>query len=177
MKKKRFKIAVSGATETSGASLETLAQAKKLGEAVAKRGHFLVTGAHHGFPMFSAIGAKESGGDVIYFSPAANRDEHRDVYRLDHDTADLVVYTGFGHAGSNVLLARSADAVIIGMGKLDALHEFDVALRAGKPVGVLQGDWETDHALKKLSSASHQPVVFENDPDKLVDKLLELIVK
>jgi uncharacterized protein (TIGR00725 family) len=177
MKKPRYKIAVAGAIETSGASLGALEQAKNIGKAIAKRGHFVVTGSHHGFPMFSAIGAKESGGDVIYFSPASDKSEHKEVYRMDTDHADVIVYTGFGHSGSNIFLARSADAVIVGFGKLDALHEFDLALRAGKPVGVLRGEWETDEALKKLSHASHQPVIFEDDPDKLVDKLIEMIVK
>lgn len=177
VKKPRYKIAVSGAIETSGASLDALERAKGIGRAVAKHGHFLVTGSHHGFPMFSAIGAKESGGDVIYFSPASDKTEHKEVYRMDTDHADVIVYTGFGHSGSNIFLARSADAVIVGFGKLDALHEFDLALRAGKPVGVLRGDWETDAALKKLSNTSHKPVIFEDDPEKLVEKLLELIIK
>ncbi len=177
MKKPRYKIAVAGAIETSGASLEALERAKKLGRAIADRGHFLMTGAHHGFPLFSAIGAKESGGDVIYFSPAGNASEHAEAYRLDSDHADVIIYTGFGHAGSNIFLARSADAVIIGLGKPDALHEFDLALRAGKPVGVLRGDWEIDEALQKLSTASNKPVVFEDDPDKLVDKLIEMVIK
>lgn len=177
VKKPRYKIAVAGAIETSGASLDALEKAKNIGKAIAKRGHFVVTGSHHGFPMFSAIGAQEHGGDVIYFSPAASHQEHTDVYRLDGHNADVIVYTGFGHSGSNIFLARSADAVIVGFGKLDALHEFDLALRAGKPVGVLRGDWETDEALKKLSNASHKPVIFEDDPDKLVEKLLELVVK
>ncbi len=177
VKKSRYKIAVAGAIENSGASLAALEKAKKLGRAVASRGHFLVTGSHHGFPLFSAIGAKESGGDVIYFSPASNLDEHVDAYRLDSDNADIIVYTGFGHSGANIFLARSADAVIVGFGKLDALHEFDLALQAGKPVGVLRGDWETDAVIEKLSEVSHKPVVFEDDPDRLIEKLLEMVVK
>ena len=177
MKKPRYKIAVSGAIETSGAGLDTLAKAKELGRAVAKKGHFLVTGSHHGFPLFSAIGAKEEGGDVIYFSPASDEAEHRDIYRMDTDHADVIVYTGFGHSGSNIFLARSADAVIVGFGKPDALHEFDLALRAGKPVGVLKGDFDTEDALEKIGYSSHKPVVFEDDPEVLIEKLIEMINK
>ncbi len=180
MKKSRHKIAIAGAIDASGASLETLEKAKKLGKAIASKGHFLVTGSHHGFPMFSAMGAKEAGGNVIYFSPAASKEEHQEVYRLDHDNADLVVYTGFGQGGAGIFLARSADAVIIGCGKLDSLHEFNLALKSGKPVGVLRGDWEEDEVIKKVLGGyprSHQPVVFEDDPDKLVDKLVEMIVR
>jgi uncharacterized protein (TIGR00725 family) len=180
MKKPRYKIAVAGAIESGGASLDALEKAKHVGRAIASRGHFLVTGSHHGFPMFSAMGAKKAGGNVIYFSPAASKEEHVDVYRLDHDNADLVVYTGFGHGGAGIFLARSADAVIIGCGKLDALHEFNLALKSGKPVGVLKGDWEEDEVMKKVlgeNPRSHQPVIFEEDPDKLIDRLLEMVIK
>lgn len=177
MKKPRYKIAVAGSVERPENFDAICKKAKVLGKAIAKKGHFLVTGSHHGFPFFSALGAKEEGGDVIYFSPAGDLKEHSEIYRLDSDNADMIVYTGFGHAGSNIMLARSADAVIIGFGNPDALHEFDLALRAGKPVGVLRGDFEIDEALEKLGSASHKPVVFEDDPDKLVDKLIEMVLK
>ncbi len=180
MKKPRYKIAVAGAIESSGTSSDVLKKAKRVGKAIASRGHFLVTGAHYGFPLFSAMGARDAGGQVIYFSPAASKEEHVNVYRLDHDNADVILYTGFGHGGTGIFISRSADAVIVGCGKLDMLHEFNLALKSGKPVGVLRGDWEADEVLKKVLGEhprSHQPVVFEDDPDKLVDKLLEMVVK
>ncbi len=176
--KPKYKICVAGAVETSGCSLDTLELAKRIGKAVAKSGHFLVTGAHHGFPMFSAMGARDKGGEVVYFSPAARHAEHVDAYRLDTDHSDMIIYTGFGYVGSDILMTRTSDAVIIGCGKLDTLHEFTLAFKEGKPVGILKGDWEVDDVIKRLvgeNPGSHVPVIFEDDPEQLVRKLLELI--
>ncbi len=178
MKSRKFKIAVAGAIETHDCGLDVLDIAKRIGKSVAKAGHFLVTGSHHGFPQFATIGAKDRGGEVIYFSPAANLVEHKDAYRLDSDNADIIVYTGFGFVGSQIFMTRSSDAVVIGCGKLDAIHEFTLALQEGKPVGVLKGAWETDEVIKRLvgeNPGSHSAVIFEDDPERLVSKLLELI--
>ncbi len=178
MKSRKFKIAIAGAVETHGAGLDVLENAKKIGKAVGKAGHFILTGSHHGFPLFAAMGVREVGGEAIYFSPAANLHEHREIFRLDDNEADVIIYTGFGHSGSQIFSTRSADAVIIGFGKLDALHEFTLALQEGKPVGVLRGAWEIDDVIKRLvgeNPGSHVPVIFEDDPETLVRKLIELI--
>lgn len=178
MNKPRFKIAVAGAIETHDCSLDVLEKAKAVGRAIGKGGHFVITGSHHGFPQFSAIGAKEAKGEVIYFSPAAGLREHEAAYRLDSEHADIIVYTGFGHVGAQIFMTRSADAVILGCGKIDAIHEFTLALKEGKPVGVLRGVWEMDDVIKRLvgeTPGSHQAVIFEDDPKTLVEKLIELI--
>ncbi len=178
MKSRRYKIAIAGAIETSDCGLDVLTLAKRVGKAIGKSGHFVITGSHHGFPLFAAIGAKEAKGEVVYFSPAANLREHREAYRLDSDQADIIIYTGFGHTGTQIFTTRSADAVIIGCGKIDAIHEFTLALKEGKPVGVLRGAWEMDEVIKRLvgkNPGSHQAVVFEDNPEKLVQKLIELI--
>jgi hypothetical protein len=69
--------------------------------------------------------------------------------------------------------------VIVGCGKLDAIHEFNISLNLGKPIGVIKGDFKEDELLKKILGEipkSHQPVVFEENPDKLVDKLIEMVI-
>ncbi len=178
MKKNRYKIAIYGAVETHDCGLDVLDKAKIIGKEISKKGHFVLTGGRHGFPQFVSMGAKENRGEVIYFSPGASLDEHVDIYRLDKNYADIIIYTGFGYVGSSIFLTRSSDAVIIGCGKIDAIHEFTLAIQEGKPVGVLKGAWETDDVLRKIigeKSISHLPVVFEEDPKVLVQKLLELI--
>lgn len=179
MKNTRYKICITGAIETADVGLGTLDKAKQIGEAIAKRGHFLLTSSQHGFPMFCAIGAKECGGDVIYFSPASKLKEHREVYRLDNNHADIIIYTGFGHVGNQIFLSRSADAFIIGSGRVEAIHELNLALKEGKPIGVLKGGLETDESVKRILGnrpRSHEPVIFEENPEKLVEKLLEILV-
>lgn len=171
-----YKICVAGAVETSGVPLETLEKAKRVGKRIAKSGHTVITGAHHGFPLFSAIGARGAGGHVVYFSPAAGKSEHIDAYRLDADHADMIVYTGFGHSGAKLMAARSADAFIIGFGRPESLHDYLHALRAGKPVGILLGEWGAEEALQRLGGAgTHVPLVHDEDPERLVMRLIELI--
>lgn len=178
MPKRRYKIAIAGAIDTGDCGLDTLELAKNVGRSISKRGHITLTGAHHGFPRFAALGARERGGIVLYFSPAANLEEHNEVYRLDSDNADTIIYTGFGPVGSGLFLSRSADAVILGLGKIDGLHEFTLALEEGKPVGILRGDWQEDEIVKRLTGSkpkSHLPIVFDDDPDRLVEKLIEMV--
>lgn len=178
MKKTKYKFAITGAVETHDCSIDAINTAKKLGKALAKRGHITLTGGRHGFPYFTALGAKSTEGEVFYFSPASNLKEHKEAYRLDSDNADMFIYTGFGFVGSSLFMTRSADAVIIGCGRLDALHEFTLALQEGKPVGVLKGDWDTDEIIKKLAGdrpKSHLPVIFEDNIETLITRLEELV--
>lgn len=178
MKKSKYKFAITGAVETHDCSLDTINVAKKLGKALAKKGHVVVTGGRHGFPYFTAMGAKSSDGEVLYFSPASNIKEHKEAYRLDTEYVDMFIYTGFGFIGSSVFMTRSADAIIIGCGKLDALHEFSIAIEEKKPIGVLVGDWDTDEMIKKIAgngNKSHIPVIFEKDINLLISKLEDLI--
>ena len=128
-----IKICVSGAAETGHCGANALEQAKALGREIVLQGGILVTGATTGFPLWSAIGAKEAGGISIGLSPAASEREHTGVYRLPIDYMDLIIYTGFGYPGRDLLLTRSSDAVIIGCGRIGTIHEFTIAFEDAKP--------------------------------------------
>ena len=95
----QIKICVSGAAETGHCGLGALDLAKELGREIVRQGAILVTGATTGFPMWSAMGAKEVGGMSLGFSPAATEKEHVEAYKLPLDYMDLIVYTGFGYPG------------------------------------------------------------------------------
>ena len=110
----QIKICVSGAAETGHCGIDALEKAKELGKEIARQGAVLLTGATTGFPLWVAMGAKEAGGFSIGFSPAASEREHVEVYKLPLDYLDLIVYTGFGYPGRDLLLTRSSDAVICG---------------------------------------------------------------
>lgn len=140
----------------------------------------MVTGATTGFPLWSAMGAKEAGGISIGISPAASEKEHVEVYKLPLDYMDFVIYTGFGYPGRDILLTRSADAVICGCGRVGTIHEFTVAFEDSKPIGVLEGSWETDKEIKSIIENGHRPnakITFSEDPKTLVEKVIELIKK
>src|SRR3989344_4892231 len=122
----RLKFCISGAAETGVCAPNALDVAKELGAEIARRGAVLVNGATTGFPYWAAIGAKEAGGFTIGISPAASEREHVEHYNLPIDYMDMIVYTGYGYSGRNLLLTRTADAVIIGCGRMGTLNEFTV---------------------------------------------------
>ena len=63
----------------------------------------------------------------IGVSPAASEREHSEVFKLPIDYMDLIIYTGFGYSGRDLLLTRTADAVICGCGRIGTIHEFTIA--------------------------------------------------
>ncbi|TSC81240.1 MAG: hypothetical protein G01um101419_854 [Parcubacteria group bacterium Gr01-1014_19] len=120
----KYKICVSGAAETGHCAIDALEKAEQIGRVIAEAGMVLVTGATTGIPYWSAKGAKEAGGMVIGLSPAASEAAHIRSYKLPTDYHDVIVYTGFDYAGRNLLLTRSADAIINICGRLGTLNEF-----------------------------------------------------
>ncbi|MDP9248917.1 MAG: hypothetical protein M3M85_00165 [bacterium] len=176
----QIKICVSGAAETGHCGIDALDKAKELGREIVRQGAILVTGATTGFPLWSAMGAKEAGGISVGISPAASEKEHVEVYKLPLDYMDLVMYTGFGYPGRDILLTRTSDAVICGCGRVGTIHEFTVAFEDSKPIGVLEGSWETDEELKSIIENGHRPnakITFSDDPKTLVENVIALIKK
>ncbi len=176
----QIKIGVSGAAETGHCGVDALEKAKELGREIARHGAVLVTGATTGFPLWVAMGAKEAGGMSIGFSPAASEKEHVEVFKLPLDYMDLIIYTGFGYPGRDLLLTRSVDAVICGCGRVGTIHEFTVAFEDGKPIGIFEGPWEMGAELEEIIAKSHRPftkVAVGNDPKKLLEEILTLVEK
>ena len=175
-----MKICVSGAAETGYCGLDAFEKAKEVGREIARSGAIITTGATTGFPLYSAMGAKDECGFSIGFSPAANEREHREVYKLPLDYMDVVVYTGFGYTGRDLLLVRSSDAVVIGCGRVGTLNEFSVAFEDQRPLGILEGEWKTDEILRSVIKEAHRPnkkVIFDSDPKALVERLVEMAFK
>lgn len=176
----QIKICVSGAADTTNSGLNALDIAKELGREIARQGAVLVTGATTGFPFWTAMGAKEEGGISIGFSPAASEKEHVSVYKLPLDYMDLIVYTGFGYPGRDLLLTRSSDAVIFGSGRIGTIHEFAVAFEDYKPIGILEGPWETDELIEEIFAKSHRPndkIIHGGDIKKLVTDVIAMVKK
>ncbi len=176
----KYKICVSGAAETGHCAPDAHEKAEAIGREIAKRGLVLVTGATTGMPYWSAKGAKSEGGIVIGLSPAASKAHHIKTYRLPVDYHDLIIYTGFDYAGRNLLLTRSADAVIIICGRIGTLNEFTIAFEDKKPIGVLEKTGGTADMAKDILEKSHRGsglVVFSDNPATLIDRVLDLIEK
>ena len=176
----QIKICVSGAAETGHCGIDALEKAKELGREIARQGAVLVTGATTGFALWAAMGAKEEGGICVGISPAASEREHVEVYKLPLDYMDLIIYTGFGYPGRDLLLTRSADAVICGCGRIGTIHEFTVAFEDKKPIGIFEGPWEMGGELKDILEKAHrsnEKIVFGDDPKKLIEGVIALIKK
>ncbi len=176
----KYKIAVSGAAETTHCKDKAMEKAIELGREIVRHKAVLLSGATTGFPLWAAKGAKEEGGISIGLSPAASEKAHVRTYRLPTDYFDLIIYTGFDYSGRNLLLTRSADAVIIGCGRMGTLNEFTTAFEDKKPIGILEGGWETDELIKEMVKKAHRgpgKIVYDSDPKRLVEKLLKLVKK
>ena len=176
----KLKLGVSGAAETGHCGIDALSKAKELGREIVRQGGVLVTGATTGFPMWSAMGTKEERGVSVGISPAANEREHVNVYKLPIDYMDLIVYTGFGFPGRDLLFTRSCDALFVGCGRIGTIHEFTIAFVDGKPIGILEGSWDMDETIKDILAKGHRPnnkIVFDSDPKKLVEKVIALTFK
>ena len=92
----------------------------------------------------------------------------------------LIMERGDGYAGRNLKLTRTTDAVIVGCGRIGTLNEFTIAFEDNKPIGILEGDWTTDELIKKILDESHRgngKVVYDKDPKKLIEKVMELVKK
>lgn len=174
------KICVSGAADTGYCGLDAYEKAKELGREIAKQGAIITTGATTGFPMYAAMGAKDECGFSLGFSPASTEREHVETYKLPLDYMDVIAYTGFGYSGRDLLLVRSSDAVVIGCGRIGTLNEFSVAFEDHRPIGILEGSWETDEILRHVIKSAHRPnpnIVFDSDPKAIVERLIEMVVK
>lgn len=179
----KYKICVSGAAETSHCGSDSFNKAEELGKEIIQQGGVLIDGATTGFPYWTAKGAKNVGGIVVGISPAASEREHIEKYELPIDYHDLIIYTGFGYSGRNLLLTRAADAVIVGCGRMGTINEFTIAFEDKKPIGILEGDWDTDELVKTVIEESYRAeemkdkIVYSKDPKELVNKIIELVKK
>src|SRR5690242_6825299 len=87
--------------------------ARRLGTAVARNGCTLVTGACPGLPYAAVEGAKAAGGLVIGISPALGEADHLHRFQSPVCGFDMIVYTGSGLMGREVVNIRSSDMVVI----------------------------------------------------------------
>jgi uncharacterized protein (TIGR00725 family) len=145
-------ISVIGAGECSEEIYEI---AEKVGGLIAREKAILVTGGLGGVMEAASKGAKEADGITVGILPGLNsKDANRFV--------GIPITTGLSHA-RNIIVARSADAVIAVSGKYGTLSEIAVALKLGKPViGI--NTWDNVDGIIKV-----------NTPEEAVKKALELI--
>jgi len=176
-----YQICVSGAH--NGKSVEDgQVLATVLGEAIAKAGHSLMTGATVGLPNFSAEAYKAAGGKMsLGISPAATKIAHVMKYRLPTEAYDSILFTGLHYVGRDALLITSSDAVVSIGGRMGTLHEFAIAMETDTPIGFLQGaggiSSEITEILHAAGESRSKNVVFSEDAADLIVKLTALLDK
>jgi uncharacterized protein (TIGR00725 family) len=178
MKLRPYQICISGAA--AGDTVETSHKlAYALGEAVAREGHIMLTGATIGLPYHAAKGAKAAKGLSIGFSPAATYREHVNSYKLPTDAFDFINFTGMEYVGRDVHLVRSSEAVITVGGRMGSLHEFSTALESHKICGVLLGSGGlADYIpilLDKIPAPGKDRIIYDTDPARLVKRVVEAL--
>lgn len=172
-----FKVAVLGGADVPEES-ETGRKAWRIGHAVAHGEAILLTGGCGGLPHAALVGARDADGISVAISPASNMGEHTAVYSYPVDSL-VIVYTGMGRKGRNVVLVRSADACILVGGGMGTLNEFTIAcdeLGPGSAIGVLsQSGGLSDEYLRLVNLVGRQPealLVVNPEPERLVAEVL-----
>jgi uncharacterized protein (TIGR00725 family) len=159
--------------------LNSLAQ--KLCKAIVDQEYVLVTGATTGIPHMVSQAVRSIGGLTIGISPAIDRREHDELYRLPLDGADLIIFTGFGLKGRNVINIRSSDIVIIFGGGMGALNEFTIAYDEGKIIGVLEGSGGVADHIRKIIEFAGKPtksrVHYDDDPEELLRQCARMLAE
>ena len=153
-----------------------LENCERLGRAIAAKGCALVTGATTGLPDMVSRAARKHGGLTIGISPAGSATEHADHYHYPLDAAEVMIYTGFGLKGRNVINIRSSDIVIIVGGGMGSLNEFTIAYDEGKVIGVLEGSGGiADHVREIVGFAKKAMtgcLIFAAEPERLIEECL-----
>jgi uncharacterized protein (TIGR00725 family) len=142
-------IAVIGAGTADEAILKI---AEDVGRLIAKRGAVLICGGLGGVMDTASKGAKSAGGITVGILP---QNHTKDA----NPNIDIPIASGFGE-GRNVIIARTADAIIAVGGEYGTLSEIAFGLKMGKPViGI--GTWDIKGMIKEKNAEDAVEKAFE----------------
>jgi uncharacterized protein (TIGR00725 family) len=119
-------------------------EAEDAGRLIAEGGAILVSGGLSGVMESASKGARSAGGVTVGILP---QDDALGANRY----IDVAVATGFG-IGRNVIIARTADALIAIGGGYGTLSEIAFALQLGKPVIGIRS-WDVTGAVPAVDAA------------------------
>lgn len=155
--------------------------AYELGCAIADNDCITITGACPGYPLEAARGATNQGGFVVGISPALSEREHIERYNSPTAYHDVLIFTGSGLMGREVVNIRSSDIVIIMGGHSGTLGEFSIAYDEGNLIGVLLGSGgiaaEIKHIVKIINKKTGAKVMYESNPHALIENLIDYYFK
>ena len=187
----KYKIGIFGSAAAGSATITTDVKqlAEQVGQALAKHKDevIVITGGCSGLPYTAAHETAQHGVEVWGYSPVLGMEEQKDFTPND----DLSIYTKLHFVPKdldaidtrrkrmkyrNVLSTEACDASIIISGQWGSLNEFTNLIDMQKTVGVLTGTGgiadELSHLTAKIHKEGQGEVVFESDPEKLIEILL-----
>lgn len=155
-----------------------LDKSHELGRAIAGNGAILITGGCGGLPLAAACGAKQEGGLVVGISPGLSLDEHVNKYSSPTEFHDVLIFTGSGLMGREVVNIRSSDIVVIIGGRSGTLGELAISYDEGKLIGVLTGTGGISDMVHDILAACAKEtgarLVYDADPRHLIEELLRV---
>lgn len=170
-----LKIGVMGGAG-EGIPIEHMRLAEQIGEAVARAECVLITGGCPGLPLAAARGAKLAGGTVIGISPGLSLEEHAFKFESPSVYHDVLIFTGSGLMGREVVNIRSSDIVVIISGSSGTLGELAIAYDEGKLIGALTGIGGISDIAESILAACNKRtgarVLYDDNPHKLIERLL-----
>ncbi len=149
--------------------------AEKVGKEIATKGHILLTGTSTGISEHASKGAKSVGGLVIGISPYEMRKETDPITYEDND---VIIFSGMGYKGRNVLTVRSSDGIIVANSGFGTLNEVAIAEGENKPIVVIK---DTDGCADKLEdlfkelNPNYKKIRYADNAVSSVGLLLEMI--
>ncbi len=155
--------------------------AYELGCAIAESDCITITGACSGYPLEAAKGAHSKGGLVVGISPALSESEHIQKYNSPIAYHDILIFTGSGLMGREVVNIRSSDIVIIIGGHSGTLGEFSIAYDEGRLIGVVLGTGgiadEIENIVKVINKKTGAKVIYGSNPYTLLENLIDYYLK
>jgi uncharacterized protein (TIGR00725 family) len=144
----------------SAPTAEEAAAAEAVGRALAEGGAVLVCGGLGGVMEAACQGAKSAGGLTIGILPGTDRNEANSY-------VDIPIVTGL-RCARNVIITRTAQAVVAVGGSYGTLSEIAFSLSFGAPVVGL-GTW-------KMQREGHAPapIIYAATPEEAAAQALAL---
>ena len=70
--------------------------------------------------------------------------------------------------------------MFIGCGRIGTVHEFTIAYEDQKPIGILEGDWDTDEVIRNIIDKSNRVnnrIIFDKSPKRLVERIIKMVME
>lgn len=185
-----YKIGIFGSAlgEKDGVGNLTIEKARLLGTVLGQQKITIITGACSGLPYVVASQAFKHGSEVYGYSPRIDIKGQKEFTPTDDMSIyKKIIYTPesfpffqedlVAKKYRNVISTTNCDGGIIIAGRWGTMNEFTNLYDMGKIIGVLTGTGgiadELVTLFPKITKKSKAKVIFDNNPENLIKKILQ----